>query len=88
MTAPNSIVMGVLTYAVTRSLVCRCVYTNWRGITEERRFRARSLVYGPTDYREEPHWYVAGTCLDRLSMRYFEVDKIDPDTLVAEDATR
>lgn len=88
MTPPNPRVMGILTDAVTRSLTCRCVFTNWRGVTEERRFRVRSLVYEPTDYREEPHWYAAGTCLDRLSMRYFEVDKIDPDTLVAEDVAR
>lgn len=86
MTPPNPRVIGILTDAVTRSLVCRCVYTNWRGVTEERRFRAMSLVYGHTDYREDPHWYVAGICLDRLQTRYFEVDKIEADTLVTEEA--
>jgi hypothetical protein len=42
-------------------------YTNWRGVTEQRRAVFEKLFYGTTKWHSEPQWFVEAQDLGRPS---------------------
>lgn len=69
---------SALAMEFTSGQTIRFGYRNWQGAVAERTARVISLIYGATEWHQEPQWLLQAYDLEKNAVRLFALRNMTP----------